>query len=380
MGVTGLFNIIRKYAPNVPKKSTLAALKGKTVAVDITIYIYKWTHAGITNGIKNPSGEYINHLQGIFFMAASAIIAGINLIFVFEGRPPAAKAATLAARKTARENGAIVVPHDTFSECKQVLSFMGIPYIDAWGEAEATCAWLVQRGIADIIASEDSDCLVYAGSVLARGFTNNISIIDREELLKEMNMTSESFIDLAILLGTDYNKPILGPVTAYKTIKKYHSIENSKVDVDDLNDLRSLFTTSLMPPTIHFGSMSMDCLEHYLLCDNLLSESRLSKTLGKLRKLGTKTYCIYGFIECTYFHRAVAVANKRVLDGKLHGYAVSVYPYTRLDWYPVLAKLTKSMGVDHETSPLVVLVDTNEPTNTKYIGGYTQWNNMDANI
>ncbi len=373
MGVVGLFNIIRKYAPNAQKEYKLEKLKGKTIAVDITIYIYKWVAIGISNDIKNPSGDYINHLQGIFFMTAAAILAEINLIYVFEGRPPAAKLDTLLARKSARQNGAVMVPHDVFSECKQVLSFMGVPYIEAAGEAEATCAWLVQRSLADMIASEDSDCLVYAGTTLARNFgTKNVTIVHRDELLRMLDMSSESFIDLCILLGTDYNKPFAGPATAYKLIKKYRMIEATDIKVDHVDELRSLFTTPIIPPAVYFGSMSMSMLEHYLLCDNLLSESRIKPTLDKLRKINSKIYCIYGYTECTYFQRAVAVANKRVLDGKLQGNAINVYPFTRLDWYPVLAKLTGSLGIDHKTSPLVLLYDGD----TKYIGGYTQWNDI----
>jgi 5'-3' exonuclease len=47
-------------------------------------------------------------------------------------------------------------------------------------------------------------------------------------MLESLELTSEEFLDLCIMCGTDYNKNIfrVGPEKAYKYIKQFSTIEN----------------------------------------------------------------------------------------------------------------------------------------------------------
>ena len=50
---------------------------------------------------------------------------------------------------------------------------MGIPYVDAPGEAEASCAALVKAGKVFATASEDMDSLTFGSSVVLRHLTSS---------------------------------------------------------------------------------------------------------------------------------------------------------------------------------------------------------------
>jgi flap endonuclease-1 len=106
---------------------------------------------------------------------------------------------------------------------------MGIPYLDAIGEADPQCAELVKSGSADYVLSEDMDLLTFGTPYLIRGLTKNKPIIyNLNKLLSELKLTQLQFVDLCILFGCDYTPRIkkVGVVRAFKLIKKYKNIEN----------------------------------------------------------------------------------------------------------------------------------------------------------
>ena len=51
--------------------------------------------------------------------------------------------------------------------------------------------------------------------------------INYEEMIKELELTYDEFVDLCILCGCDYTDSIegVGPITAYKFIKEFKTIE-----------------------------------------------------------------------------------------------------------------------------------------------------------
>ena len=55
--------------------------------------------------------------------------------------------------------------HITINIDSTLLSLMGVPYIDAPGEAEAQCAHMVKNGAFYAAATEDSDALVFGNNV-----------------------------------------------------------------------------------------------------------------------------------------------------------------------------------------------------------------------
>ncbi|KAF9495009.1 PIN domain-like protein [Pleurotus eryngii] len=119
----------------------------------------------------------------------------------------------------------------TYAECKSIISAMGIPSVDTTGpfEAEALASSLVLNGYADYVVSEDTDVLVYEAPLL-RNVTNRtgpLLAISGAEVRKVLKLSRASYVDFAILLGTDFSERIknVGPARALKFIREYKTIE-----------------------------------------------------------------------------------------------------------------------------------------------------------
>ncbi len=95
------------------------------------------------------------------------------------------------------------------------------------GEAEKHCAMLCRKGEADYVVTEDLDSLCFGAPFLVRGITSsNPTVICLAELLAELKLTMEEFVDFCILAGSDFtrNPKGFGPATAFKAIKTYKDI------------------------------------------------------------------------------------------------------------------------------------------------------------
>ncbi|KAF7344554.1 Flap endonuclease 1 [Mycena sanguinolenta] len=119
----------------------------------------------------------------------------------------------------------------TYDEAKELLRTMGIPCIDTSGtyEAEALASSLVLNGLADYVASEDTDVVIYEAPLI-RNITNRASplmLLSGSEIRAALELDRSSFIDFALLLGTDFSQRIknVGPVRALKFIQQHKSIE-----------------------------------------------------------------------------------------------------------------------------------------------------------
>ncbi len=85
-------------------------------------------------------------------------------------------------------------------ECRRLLRLMGIPYVEAPGEAEAQCAALAKAGKVYATGSEDMDTLTYGSPVLLRHLTFSearkmpISEIHLDKALTGLGVTMEQVI------------------------------------------------------------------------------------------------------------------------------------------------------------------------------------------
>lgn len=140
---------------------------------------------------------------------------------------------------------------DDFLLTKELFKILNVPYFDAPLEAETTASDLCKRGLVDAVLSEDTDVLAYACPI----FLSKINTTDGTcirikypHLLSSLELTSDEFLDLCIMCGTDYNKNIfrVGPEKSYKYIKQYSTIEaiskhNPNLDITILNHIRGRF-------------------------------------------------------------------------------------------------------------------------------------------
>ncbi|KAK0237914.1 PIN domain-like protein [Armillaria nabsnona] len=118
-----------------------------------------------------------------------------------------------------------------YIECREILEAMGIACVESEGpyEAEALACALVSHGFADYVASEDTDVIVYEVPLL-RNITNQagpLVIVSGSDVREGLQLSRTSFVDFALLLGTDFSERIrnIGPMRAYKFIKEHGTIE-----------------------------------------------------------------------------------------------------------------------------------------------------------
>lgn len=112
-------------------------------------------------------------------------------------------------------------------DAKKLIKAMGMPVVQAPGEAEAFCSHLVKIGKAYATVSEDMDSLTFGSTILIRGMSSSKSSkaselvqIELPKVLSSLKLTYEQFVDMCILCGCDYTGTIggVGPVKAYKFI------------------------------------------------------------------------------------------------------------------------------------------------------------------
>jgi flap endonuclease-1 len=257
--------------PIITKDTTaLADLNGRTLAVDGNGELYQFLALiRLRDGtpLKDSKGRITSHLSGLFYRTTRLIADhDLRLVVVFDGAPPARKADEIAKRRAVKqryeqERDAALAQGDTATayskstmtsrltremvgEARELLRLMGIPTVQAPSEGEAQAAHMAAKS-PDIwaAASKDYDSLLFGAPRLVRFLTISgkeflpsqgtfrpivPETIELARLLEGWGITREGLIDLALLIGTDFNPGIkgIGPKKALKLIQQHGSIEN----------------------------------------------------------------------------------------------------------------------------------------------------------
>jgi len=256
--------------PIITKQTlTLNDLRGKSLAVDANNYLYQFLSLIRTRDgtpLKDSQGNITSHLAGLMFRSTRLIHDfGIDLVFVFDGKPPALKEKELLKRREQRQKATLEwqqalkaqdyakafskavmtsrLTQSMIDDAKQLLKLLGIPYIQAPSEAEAQTAHMAIRGDVWAASSKDYDSILFGAPKLLRFLTiygkeylpsKGIArplkpeLITLHRLLRHHKITHLQLVDLAILVGTDFNKGVkgIGPKTALKLVKEHGTIEN----------------------------------------------------------------------------------------------------------------------------------------------------------
>jgi len=154
------------------------------------------------------------------------------------------------------------VKPEIVEDSKYLLNIMGIPFVQAPSEGEAQAAHMILKKDANCIASQDYDSLLFGAQIIIRNLAVtgkrklpgkdayvNVEpeIIELEDTLSNLGINREQLIDIAICVGTDYNKGLkkVGPKTALMLIKKYGDIytvlRERGEEIEDLDKIRELF-------------------------------------------------------------------------------------------------------------------------------------------
>lgn len=264
----------------------LGDLAGNMIAIDAYNTLYQFLsiiRQRDGTPLKNSRGEVTSHLSGFLYRTTNLVEIGIRPMFIFDGEPPRFKAQTLEARTKMRDEAmqrwqtAVAAgEEDAFvhaqassriegtmvEDAKALLEYMGIPVLQAPSEGEAQAAHMVLSGDADYAASQDYDSFLFGAPRVVRNLTitgkrklprKNIyidvkpEIMELEEVLTSNGISREQLVDIALLVGTDYNPGIkgVGPKTALKLIKKHGRIEPALAElghgIENLSEIKDFF-------------------------------------------------------------------------------------------------------------------------------------------
>lgn len=252
MGIRALNKFLQAKCKSSIKSIPLSELSGKKIAVDISIYLYKYISENAL-------------LENLYLMISIFRTNNIIPIFIFDGKPPAEKNDTIASRKKNKTDAReeyyrlklliesmkseadadavedevaetsedsqkqkqkqneindisqtmdylkkkfISIKYDDIQNVKTLLQAYGVTYFEAPGEADILCAKLVTNNIVYACLSEDTDMFVYGCGRVLRYLSltlSNVVIYDLSHILKTLNVTMDVFKKICILYGCDYS-------------------------------------------------------------------------------------------------------------------------------------------------------------------------------
>ena len=314
------------------EKVELEQLSGWKLAVDAynTLYQFLAIIRGASGEhLKDSSGRVTSHLSGLFYRSLNLLELGMKLVYIFDGKPPELKATEIERRSNQRREAQVqyvraiqagdipaarkyaeastTLRRDMVAEAKILLDAMGLPWVDAPSEGEAQAAVMAAEGTVNGVASQDHDSLIFGAPVLIR----NITISGRRKLpskgifinvqperivlsnaLRELGLTREQLVDLAILLGTDFNPDGfqgVGPVRALKFIRQYKRLEEipelkEAISAIDYNSIRNIF---LEPPAQkgvkpQWGRVNREKVISFLVDEHSFSLERVEAAMKRL--------------------------------------------------------------------------------------------------
>ena len=92
---------------------------------------------------------------------------------------------------------------------------------------------MVEKGDAWCVGSQDYDCILFGATRMVRNLTitggkANLELIDLKRVLEKLEISREQLVDIAILVGTDFNIGVkgIGAKTGLKLIKEHGDIFN----------------------------------------------------------------------------------------------------------------------------------------------------------
>jgi flap endonuclease-1 len=263
----------------VVREVPYADLAGSVVAVDAHNWLYRY----LTTTVKftrdsvytTAEGDEVANLVGVVQGLPKFFEHDVVPVFVFDGgvtdlkdeevarrREEREKAeerleaardrgdAVAAARLEARTQRLTPVIQET---TRELLRRLDVPIVEAPAEGEAQASYMARVGDVDYVGSEDYDTLLFGAPRTLRGLTGkgDPELMDLAATLAEHDITYEQLVDVAILVGTDFNPGIdgIGPKTALKAVREHGDLwgvlEARGLHVENADRIRDLF---LDPP------------------------------------------------------------------------------------------------------------------------------------
>jgi len=318
--------------PIVVKETiALADLRGRRLAVDAHGELYQFLALiRLPDGtpLKDGRGRVTSHLSGLFYRTTRLVAdLRLQLVFVFDGRPPAEKTPEIARRRAVRERyeeeataarqaGDLARAYskstmtsrltpEMVADAKELLRLMGVPIVQAPSEAEAQAAHMARRGDVWAAASKDYDALLFGAPRLVRFLTVSgreflpsqgtfrpitPELIDLRRMLDALEITRPQLIDLGLLVGTDFHPGVkgIGPKKALALVRRHGAIDRMPPEVcgafgPDLDRLRQIY----LEPDVRddydlaAGRCDVDGVVRFLCDEHAFTRDRVTAALDR---------------------------------------------------------------------------------------------------
>jgi flap endonuclease-1 len=289
MGIQDLNKLIQRYAKSGIGRVPITQYSGKKIAIDGHNLLYRNMYgakkqvSSRTNFAVDTVNEKDTHREWLRLCLKSCIKFlrhNVIPIMVFDGKHPPEKKDTqnkrreetrkqkenldekirqlnetdildrtpeLIAEVQDKYSSILSINIDQIENLINVIDSIGLPWLQADGEAEQLCAMLAREGHVEAVFSRDTDNLALGCPVLLTQYSgtlyNNgrsvpaIEFYELKTILSELKLKYKEFLDMCIILGCDYNDRLygMGVVTAYETIKEKRSLaaiaKERKIDV-----------------------------------------------------------------------------------------------------------------------------------------------------
>ena len=321
------------------QQTSFKALYGKSFAVDASIELHQFLAL-----IRRPdgtlftdsNGKVTSHLIGLL-TRTSRLVTDYSLrpVFVFDGRPNPLKKRTIEARRMVQEKArteyiqAIAardysrawskvvmtgrVTSEILADAKRLLSLMGIPWLEALEDGEAQASFMAAKGDVWAVGSKDYDCLLFGAPILARYLTLTgreylpskktsrpliPELVKLADNLEALGITREQLVDVALLVGTDFNDGVMGvgPKKGLAMVKKYGQAEKFPDEIrrelpENLDQVRNIFLHPkvLQDYSLKRGRPDPDGMIEFLCEERRFGRDRVRKVADQLVKFRNET-------------------------------------------------------------------------------------------
>jgi len=313
---------------------TLDDLRSKSFAVDANNYLYQFLSLiRMPDGtpLQDSHGNTTSHLAGLMFRSTRLMHDyDMQLVFVFDGKPPQLKQHEIMKRREMRQKATVEwqdalrkgdyatafskavmtsrLTQPLIEDAKTLLSLLGVPFVQAPSEAEAQSAYMAMKGDVWAASSKDYDSLLFGAPNLVRYLTISgrewlpskgmsrllkPELIELNKLLGSYGITREQLVDLAMIIGTDFNEGVkgIGPKTALSLIQKHGSAEGlpndirSKLEAQNHEAVRRVYLQPEVTTdySIKYDEMNENGLYKFLCGQREFSQSRVETAVQRMK-------------------------------------------------------------------------------------------------
>ena len=280
MGIRLLNKYLRENAKQSIKITHLSELSGKKIAIDISIYLYKFLAEDAL-------------IENIYLMITIFRYYNIIPVFIFDGKPPVEKKELIKKRIQSKNEAKdeynelktkleiestmddnekqelinqmddlkkkfVFVKKNDIENVKLLIESYGVSFYEANGEADELCAILAIKEKVWACLSEDMDFFVYGCPRIIRYFSllnHTVVLYDLNSILRDLNLSQKQLREICVLSGTDYNiemnKDEKNQLNLYKVIKIFNKYKKENLNIEfydwlstqDINQDTSLLKT-----------------------------------------------------------------------------------------------------------------------------------------